>query len=82
MVATLAFSLYLTHKEVASVVNEHLPKWAGERTWAAAGLYVLSSLLVAAVLYLCVERPFLKLRDWRERRSADVDVEARVEPAL
>lgn len=82
VVATLAFSLYLTHKEVVSVVNEHLPNWAGERTWAAAGLYVLSSLLVAAVLYLGVERPFLKLRDWRERRTVDVDVEARVEPAL
>ena len=82
VVATLAFSLYLTHKEVVSVVNEHLPNWAGERTWAAAVLYVGSSLLVAGVLYLGVERPFLKLRDWRERRTVDVDVEARIEPAL
>ena len=65
------------------MVNEHQPNWAGELTLAAAVLYVGSSLLVAGVLYLGVERPFLKLRrDWRERRTVDVDVKARVEPAL
>jgi peptidoglycan/LPS O-acetylase OafA/YrhL len=83
LLATLAFSLYLTHKEVASVVRDWLPQWTEARDWRTVPLYALSCVAVAAVLYFCVERPFLKLRARRERRGVrDADMEARIEPAL
>jgi peptidoglycan/LPS O-acetylase OafA/YrhL len=81
-VAMLAFSLYLTHKEVASLVSKWLPALTETRDWRTVPLYALSCMAVAAVLYFCVERPFLVLRDQRERRGTDVDLEARVDPAL
>jgi peptidoglycan/LPS O-acetylase OafA/YrhL len=79
-IATLAFSLYLTHKEVAHVVHERLPRLAGERDWRAAVTYAVSCVGVAAVLYFVIERPFLQLRD--RRRKIPVDLQALVEPAL
>jgi hypothetical protein len=45
-------------------------------------VYAGSCLVVAAGLYYGVELPFLRLRDRREGGSTDVDLEARVEPAL
>lgn len=64
--ATLAYSLYLTHKEAAHLDRLIFP-WTRDNTgWAAAGVYAGSCLLVAGLLYGCVERPFLRLRDRRE----------------
>jgi peptidoglycan/LPS O-acetylase OafA/YrhL len=83
MVATLAFSLYLTHKEVAHLDALWLPRVMDAHGWESVGVLVVSCLAVAAVLYFTVERPFLMMRDRREgRRAANVDVEVRVEPAL
>jgi peptidoglycan/LPS O-acetylase OafA/YrhL len=79
-IATLAFSLYLTHKEVAHVVHDALPGLMNAKDWRCVPVYAASCLAAAAVLYYAVERPFLRLRD-RGRRS-DVDAVARVEPAL
>ncbi len=63
LVATLAYSLYLTHKELIHLVDICFPALfkAGGTPWL--GVYAASCLLVATVLYLCVERPFLMLRD-------------------
>jgi len=81
--ATLAFSLYLTHKEVGNVVHTWFPVATDAHRWLTVPIYAASCLAVAALLYYTVERPFLRLRDWREgRRRAGADVEARVEPAL
>jgi peptidoglycan/LPS O-acetylase OafA/YrhL len=83
LVAMLAFSLYLTHKEVAHVVEGWWPRVMDARDWRCVVVYGVSCLVVAAALYYGVERPFLKLRDRREGWGvAGVDVEARVEPAL
>jgi peptidoglycan/LPS O-acetylase OafA/YrhL len=63
LIATLAYSLYLTHKELIHLVDENFPPvaQAGRLQWL--GLYVTACLFVASALYLCVERPFLLLRD-------------------
>ena len=83
MLATLAYSLYLTHKEVAHLDELYLPGMMSARDWRSVVLMAVSCLVVAAVLYFAVERPFLALRDRRERGStAQIDVEARAEPAL
>jgi peptidoglycan/LPS O-acetylase OafA/YrhL len=82
-VAMFAYSLYLTHKEVAHVVEGWWPRLLDARDWRCVPVYGVSCLAVGAVLYYAVERPFLKLRDRREGRGAEgVDVEARAEPAL
>jgi peptidoglycan/LPS O-acetylase OafA/YrhL len=83
MFAVLAYSLYLTHKEVAHLDELCLPSVMAARNWRAVVVMIVSCLAVAAALYFAVERPFLVLRDRRAGRSAaQVDVEARVEPAL
>jgi len=63
LVATLAYSLYLTHKELIHLVNRCFPSVAeaGLSMWLA--VYAIFCLIVAGALYLCVERPFLILRD-------------------
>ncbi len=83
LVATLAYSLYLTHREVGKLVNLIFARVAAFRDWRSMLLVAASCLAVAGALYLSVERPFLALRDKREGRGAKrVDVEARTEPAL
>lgn len=83
LVATLAYSLYLTHKEVAHLDELWLPKIMDARGWESVSVLVVSCLAVAAIFYWGVERPFLQLRDRREGRlGADVETEVLVEPAL
>jgi len=79
-VAMWAYSLYLTHKEVAHGVYDWWPRLMEARDWRCVPEYAMSCLVVAAALYYAVERPFLKLRDRRDIEG--VDVKARVEPAL
>lgn len=78
-VATLAFSLYLTHKQVASLVAGQWPRLMDARDWRCVPIYAVSCLLVGALLYIAVERPMLRLRDRRAGRAA---VELRTDPAL
>ena len=80
MVATLAYSLYLTHKEVAHLDDLWLPKIMGARDWKTVVVLSVSCLAAAALLYFAIERPFLALRD--RRRRSDVDAKALAEPAL
>jgi peptidoglycan/LPS O-acetylase OafA/YrhL len=84
ILATLAFSLYLTHKEVAHVDQLFFPWLDQESGWRAAGIYAASCLAMAALLYTYVERPFLLLRDRRLNQSqrSTPGVEARLDPAL
>jgi peptidoglycan/LPS O-acetylase OafA/YrhL len=82
LLATLAFSLYLTHKAVAHLDNLHFPQIAEGRDWRSVVLLFVSCFACAGLLYVCVERPFLALRDRRHRALAALDAEARAEPAL
>jgi peptidoglycan/LPS O-acetylase OafA/YrhL len=69
LMAVLAFSLYLTHKEVYGWLDASLPGLGERASVGALALYILASLAVATVLYLCVERPGLQLRErWLGRR--------------
>lgn len=75
LIATLAYSLYLTQKEVIHLTDDWFPGLAnyGRVPWLIA--YAVCALAVAGALHLCVERPFLKLRD-RGRISQPAEVSA------
>jgi peptidoglycan/LPS O-acetylase OafA/YrhL len=62
--ATLAYTLYLTHKALIHLVDAWFPQLAGAGRGAWLAVYALCCLLAAALLHLAVERPFLR---WRER---------------
>ncbi len=62
-IATLAYSMYLTHKEVVHLDRIYLAHYVEARNWMAFLVYFASSFLAAALLYFAVERPFLRLRD-------------------
>ena len=83
LLATLAFSLYLTHKEVAHLDRRYLPSLTASPDWKTVVVYAVTCLVSAGVLYGLVERPFMLLRDRLERRFVEsVDVEMLREPAL
>ena len=63
LIATLAYSLYLTHKELIHLVDRCFPPVARAGILPWLGVYTIACLAVAGLLYLCVERPFLILRD-------------------
>lgn len=73
LLATLAFSLYLTHKQVYHAIDAAM----GDSLAASSGLafcvYNGAALLAAALLYCLVERPGLRWRDaLHARRSTPV----------
>jgi peptidoglycan/LPS O-acetylase OafA/YrhL len=70
LIAALAYSAYLTHKEIIHLVRIHLPRLVGSRGWFALVAYFAFSFLAAFVLYLAIERPFLRLRERISSRSA------------
>jgi len=83
LLSTLAYSLYLTHKEVGALDARYFPRVMDPHNWHTAIFLALTCLTVAAILYLCIERPFLTLRDRRSPQPhLPVDLEARAEPAL
>jgi peptidoglycan/LPS O-acetylase OafA/YrhL len=82
--AALAYSLYLTHKSVAHALHRLLPGLTAKADWKAAAIYAAGCLMVAALLYFGVERPFLRLRDWQAGRKPALaaEQEVRLDPAL
>jgi peptidoglycan/LPS O-acetylase OafA/YrhL len=70
LIAALAYSAYLTHKEIIHMVRVHLPRLVESRGWLALAAYFASSFLVAFALYLAIERPFLRLRERISSRGA------------
>ena len=62
-VAAMAFSLYLTHKAVFHLVREHLGDQIDKSNLFAFCVYLGAALAVGALLYLCVERPGMRLRE-------------------
>jgi peptidoglycan/LPS O-acetylase OafA/YrhL len=81
--ATLAFTVYLSHKAVVHVVRVYLPWWTADRGVVAMAIYFVSVVGFAAAMHFGVERPFMALRDRVDGRSARrVEREMRAEPAL
>lgn len=87
-IATVSYSLYLTHKEVAHLDRVMWPKLLEQPSGMGTAVYAVTCGAMAAALYFGVERPFLQLRAWRmdgglkQVRAAAVDREARGDPAL
>jgi peptidoglycan/LPS O-acetylase OafA/YrhL len=82
--ATLAFALYLTHKAVAHLVMVHLPHITAAQGPLSWLLYAAACLAAATLLHLCIERPFLYLRD-RNNQPRSVqqrEKEMQADPAL
>lgn len=69
--ATLAYSLYLTHKQISHLCRVHFGHYLQSGGWPALALTFTASIFVAILLYFAVERPFLHLRErLSSRRSA------------
>ncbi|MGC2620274.1 MAG: acyltransferase [Acidobacteriaceae bacterium] len=83
-VATLAFTLYLTHKSVGHFVMERFPQVTNAQGPASWLLYAVACFSVAWLLHILVERPFLRLRDrvTRQETVPALEEEMREEPAL
>ncbi len=83
LLATLAFSLYLIHKEIVHLDRRFFPILTAGRDAKAMLVYGISCIAAAAILHLCVERPFLQLRDRVERPATrTIEAQMRDEPAL
>lgn len=82
-VALLAFSLYLTHKEMAHLADVYLPQLTTHRDLKTTVVYTMSCLLGAGMVYVGLERPFVLLREGLDRRRAvTVERTMLVDPAL
>lgn len=83
LIATLAFSLYLTHKEIAHLDRIYLPSLTKGRDPVAMLTYGVTCVAAAGLLYLCIERPFMVLRDRLDKRQPIAVEDAMLsEPAL
>lgn len=82
LIATLAFSLYLTHKFVANLARAWFPALTAQRDFKTLITYAVSCFAVAAVLHLLIERPFLALRDAPFRSPRTANAELQEDPAL
>jgi peptidoglycan/LPS O-acetylase OafA/YrhL len=70
LIAALAYSTYLTHKEIIHFLYWHWPRLVESGGWLALVVYFVFSFSAAFVLYLAVERPFLRLRERISSRAA------------
>jgi len=84
VLATLAYSLYLTHKSVAHAVHLLLPVLTAQAGWRSFSIYAAVCLAVASLLYFAIERPFIALRVRRSlgKASSGVESEVHFDPAI
>ena len=83
IVSALAFTLYLSHKGIVHLTEVYFPaiSAAGGISWIA--LFLVSAFIAAAILYLCIERPFMILRDrLLHQHKQSVEQELQTEPAI
>jgi peptidoglycan/LPS O-acetylase OafA/YrhL len=78
-IATLAFSLYLTHKFAANLARTYLPMLTADRDARTFITYAITCFTVAAALHYLIERPFLALRDHTPR---PIQAKLQQDPAL
>jgi peptidoglycan/LPS O-acetylase OafA/YrhL len=71
-IATLSYSIYLTHKQLIHLTHEALHQFNIENdTWLSFWISTAVALLGGWLLHLLVEKPFLRLRDkWLARKKA------------
>lgn len=83
-IATLAFSLYLTHKAIGHLLMQQFPRITSPQGPASWLLYTVACLSAASLLHFAVERPFLHIRDHsiRHKSNAALEEEMRQDPAL
>ena len=62
MIATLSYAFYLIHKAAVHAVAKFMLNNSLESRPLFVALSLIASLIAAALLYLTIERPFLKLR--------------------
>jgi peptidoglycan/LPS O-acetylase OafA/YrhL len=63
-IATLSYSIYLTHKQVIHLTHEVLaPRGIDNDSYTSFWISTAASLLAGWLLHLLVEKPFMKLRD-------------------
>jgi len=67
-IATITFSLYLSHKMTWHAIRTFRPGWVEAGGLQAFFVYAGGAFFVGTILYFLVERPFLLLRDQFERR--------------
>lgn len=72
LVATLSYSLYLTHKEIMHLDDLYLHGWLMQVGLARVGLYLGSFVVAAEILYWAVERSGFRLRTWCFSRMSPV----------
>ena len=77
LLATLAFSLYLTHKAVFHLVDAYAGAWLAGSALLALVCHGGAALATAALLYLAVERPGLRLRERLVRGRVKLAVPSR-----
>jgi hypothetical protein len=61
--ATLAYNVYLTHKQVMHLDRIYLKGFVSFDGPLGFLVYGVTILVVGAILYVCVERPFLQMRE-------------------
>lgn len=71
LIATLSYSIYLTHKQLIHLTHEFLqPRGIASDSYASFWISTTVALLGGWLLHLIVEKPFLRLRDrWLARRK-------------
>jgi peptidoglycan/LPS O-acetylase OafA/YrhL len=70
LIAALAYSAYLTHKEIIHFLRSHWPRLVEGGGWLALVIYFALSFLTAVILYMAIERPFLRMRERISSRAA------------
>lgn len=66
--ATLSYAIYLTHKSFIHLSQLILSNWSlNKSNLVMLTLSIVISVLGAGLLYTCIEKPFLKIRDKIER---------------
>src|SRR6185312_10896320 len=78
VMATLAYSTYLLHKEIGHLCRIHFSHYMEPGSWSAFLIAFSASLLAASLLYLAVERPFLRLRERLSSRRSVPTAESAV----
>ena len=71
LIATLSYSIYLTHKQLIHLTHEFLqPRGIASDSYTSFWISTAVALLGGWLLHLLVERPFLRLRDrWLAQRK-------------
>ncbi|MEW9570187.1 acyltransferase family protein [Rhodanobacter sp. Si-c] len=80
-IATISYSLYLSHKLAIHAVHGLLLRWPAVHGLAAFAMYALAIAATGSLLHYAIERPFLRLRTRLARAGSRRIVEAQAAAA-